>query len=635
MNKKKILTYILLGLCLLFLIGNIITSVFYIKNYNVYMIINYIILILFTLFLAFHVINTKENKYVILNISLVFLMIYNISLLNGSFYKTNVSPLKKLSSSIMDISFLKTVPDFSDHDLTTVIKWAQENNISISEVYEYSDITKEQSIIYQDVKAGTNLSKVESITVVVSDGPNPVKEIMLKDMTGYNIEDVLNFVEENYLNNVKIVYEESDDKEDSLINQSKIGTITRSDEIIFTFSLGPDSKNDYVKLIDFTNMSKLRAMAYLEKYKIDYEFNTDYSSNITKGNVLSQSIKKGSIVKKDGTKLTLTISKGKKVKVPNLKEMSFDEILEWISKNKLKLEIDEKIDDSIKKGNVISCSVNQNDIIEEKSKIKIILSKGQIKMKEFKDLDSFKEWVNKYGINYQIEYEASDEIENGQIIKFSHKKNDVIKNDDTIIVTISSGKQTTVPNFVGLSKTSITKKCNSLELKCSFQYANSNENKDIAIRQSLTSGSKVATNTSISITLSNGKKPTNNSTSNKNNNTSSSNNNSNSNSSNNNSGNNNNSNDNTPTTPTTPTCTPESKVISRDLNNIFSNPESYQSVYNKLYSYFNNMNVNIKIVGDSSSGKAPGSFISGITPGTTVTTCCPNNCKTYTITIAK
>ena len=113
----------------------------------------------------------------------------------------------------------------------------------------------------------------------------------------------------------------------------------------------------------------------------------------------------------------------------------------------------------------------------------------------------------------------------------------------------------------------------------------------------------------------------------------------NNNSGNNNSGNNNNNNSttnpNTPSTPTTPTCTPGTVTVGGELANIFANPESYNSVYSQLSSYFNRSqfdNVTIKIIGDSTSGATPGSFISGIKPGDVLETCTG---KTYTITIAK
>ncbi len=96
-------------------------------------------------------------------------------------------------------------------------------------------------------------------------------------------------------------------------------------------------------------MTKLRATAYLEKYKINYEFNDDYSTTVKKGNVIKQSIEKNKVIKVDSDKLTLTISKGKKIIVPDLKNMSLEDILNWVSKNKLKLEIEQSNDDTIKK----------------------------------------------------------------------------------------------------------------------------------------------------------------------------------------------------------------------------------------------------------------------------------------------
>ena len=177
-------------------------------------------------------------------------------------------------------------------------------------------------------------------------------------MQGLTLDEVLDEIEKVYLNNVKIVYEDSEEKEDSLIKQSKIGTVARSDEITFTFSRGTSTKNE-VKLPDFVNMTKLRATAYLEKYKINYEFNDDYSTTVKKGNVIKQSIEKNKVVKVDSDKLTLTISKGKKIIVPDLKNMSLEDILNWVSKNKLKLEIEQSNDDTIKKGKIISTSVKE------------------------------------------------------------------------------------------------------------------------------------------------------------------------------------------------------------------------------------------------------------------------------------
>ena len=438
MKNKKIPTYIILGLYLVTLITNIILITIYHNNYNTASFINYIILILFSLFFTFHIINTKQERYLLVNVCLICLTFYNILNLNTQLEKMTTTSKATLSAPPINISYLKSMPDFSNESLTSAVKWAKTNNINITQTYEYSDIIEEQNIIYQNVKAGTTLSKIKDLTLVVSDGADPNKEIVLKDMQGLTIDEVLDEIEKVYLNNVKIVYEDSEEKEDSLIKQSKIGTVARSDEITFTFSRGTSTKNE-VKLPDFANMTKLRATAYLEKYKINYEFNDDYSTTVKKGNVIKQSIEKNKVIKVGSDKLTLTISKGKKIIVPDLKNMSLEDILNWVSKNKLKLEIEQSNDDTIKRGKIISTSVNKSDVLEERSKIKITISKGSIKMKNFDNLDDFKKWAEKNKINYQIEYESNNDIENGKIIRFSHKNNDVIKNNELDKNTIIYG----------------------------------------------------------------------------------------------------------------------------------------------------------------------------------------------------
>ena len=51
----------------------------------------------------------------------------------------------------------------------------------------------------------------------------------------------------------------------------------------------------------------------------------------------------------------------------------------------------------------------------------------------------FADYINKNLKNYQIEYESNNDIENGKIIRFSHKNNDVIKNNELDKNTIIYG----------------------------------------------------------------------------------------------------------------------------------------------------------------------------------------------------
>ncbi|MBP3841829.1 MAG: PASTA domain-containing protein, partial [Bacilli bacterium] len=506
--KKKVFVYILLILNLIMFLSNILIDTILKKNYNIDLIVCTSVLFATTLFILLYVIKDKSDKHLFLNIGLIFLVIYNVFLLNGNL-------------NFINLKFLQKVPNFTDKSYQEIIKWSSKNNIIVNEDYEYSDTIKSNYIVYQS-DINKPLFKIKEIKVIVSDGKDPNKEVSIPDMSNMKFDDVIEFIEDNNLTNVKIEYEDSDLEEDMLISQSKVGNIRRNEEVTFTFSRG-DINTDEVTLKDLTNISKLRATSYLKKYKIDYELEDDFSDKIKYDFVISQSISKGTKIKTSDEKIKLTISKGKQIKVPDLDNMSLEEIIKWTNDNKIKLEVNKKYDDTVKKDKIISSNYKKGDSIKENDKLILTISKGNITMKEFSSLSDFINWAKNYSIATSIDYEFSNSVPNGSIIGFSHKKGDVIKNNDTIVVTISNGDTTAVPNFIGMKKSLIVSKCNSMDLNCSFQYQDSSKAKDTAVRQSLSAGSKLAKGASISITLSSGKENTT-SSSNNNNNTNNSNN---------------------------------------------------------------------------------------------------------------
>ena len=114
-------------------------------------------------------------------------------------------------------------------------------------------------------------------------------------------------------------------------------------------------------------------------------------------------------------------------------------ITEWAIKNKVKLNFSDSYDDTVKKNGIISTSVNEGDIIEQGTVVKVILSRGNLKMSKFTSLEEFYEWANKYNVKYTEEHEFSDSVPAGQVISYSYKTGDIIKNSDSIKVIISDG----------------------------------------------------------------------------------------------------------------------------------------------------------------------------------------------------
>lgn len=491
--------------CLGYFIGTIINSS------NLKDIVLSLLLVLFTIFFVSSSVTNPGRKKGSNILALLILFIYQVC---GTLFVFNIIKLPSI----------KTMDDLVGKSLSSAVKWSTDNKIELQQEYEYSDVVKEYHIIYQDVKAGTKLKNINKVTVVVSEGPNPDREIIVSNMIGWESEDVLKFIEDNHLSNVVIEFVKSDSKENTLIEQSKSGNVRRSDEIKFTFSYGEERGYSEVKISDLTNKSELEATFYLKKYNIKYEFSYEFSDKVKRGHVISQSVKAGTMIPIEGDNVItvkVVISKGEKIIVPDFKKMNVTEITNWIIKNKLKVEFKDAYDESIKENSVISSSHSEGDEVEEGTVITITLSKGNLKMPEFKSLNEFREWATKYNINYEEQHEFSDSVAIGEVIKYSYKKGETIKNNDTIIVTISDGKKIAVPNVKGLSKNDAVNKLKNVGLNASvvYRYSDSVE-KGKVVSQSISAGSEVSSGTTVTLTISNGKAPSNNNNNNTGGNTS-------------------------------------------------------------------------------------------------------------------
>lgn len=396
----------------------------------------------------------------------------------------------------------KTVPNFINDDINTVIKWAKDNNIELIKEYEFSDEFEEFHIIKQSVEKGTDLRKVKSLTVVVSNGIDKSKITKVDDMVGWKLDDVIAFIDENKLTNVTINFIFSNTVEkDVIISQDVIKEITRDEPITLTSSLGRESNQKSVVMEDLVGMDLFHATIYLKrnniKYTIEYSYDKDKSDI-----VLSQSIKPYEVIGVSRTQeMVLTISKPDEITVPDFSKMTKNEVDNWAIKNRIIIEYSEEYDDTIRENKIISFDAVPGNTIEVNSTIKMIVSKGQLKMIEFTDVSSFEEWAKENDVYYNISYEFSDSVKQGKLISTTHKKGDVIKNSDTVKLIVSEGGYTTVPNFIGLTLDAAKKQCVDNKINCSFTYQDNNIDYTIVSKQSMKANSQVPTNTSVTLTI--------------------------------------------------------------------------------------------------------------------------------------
>ena len=489
-------------------------------------IIHYIFLVIaYIAFIAYIVLdfknisNIKDNLPQIIGWAFVLLLLISFTIVSIKNKKNNVTGIVSIGSILIMIysvfnillstniiSFPKDeyVPNFYNQSILTVTEWKNKNNIKVNENHEYSDTILKDYVISQDVSSPTLTKDVKEITITISLGPDMNKEIIIPNFIGLKYDEVIKYIEDNHLNNVKIEYQKSEKEVDTVISQSKSGSLKRSDEITITFAIANDDTGE-INIIDFTGKTKLYATSWLEKYGFKVEIKEDYSDEISDGCVIEQSAK-DEVKNPEEDTITLVISKGKKVLAPDISSMNVGDINKWATENNVKISYKEEYSNDVKLGDVISSSVNKDELVDKDKKIEITISKGKLEMIKLTTLSEFTNWAENNGVNYDINYENSDTVKKDEIIKCSHETGAGIKKDDTVIVTVSRGKVIAIPNFVGMSKTDIQSKCKNINLSCSFKTGGYTEStkKDIATSQSKKSGTKVSEGTGITITLSAG-----------------------------------------------------------------------------------------------------------------------------------
>lgn len=461
---------------------------------RVYLIINSSFITGLMLFLTLALIIKKKTISSLLSIFTALIFIFFIGF--------NISA----SANKLKLPLQATLKDFTNANINDALLWANEHDISIETLYVNSDDVEEGYIISQDIKPNTLLKGIKKIVLTISSGPNYDKEVILSNMVGWDIDEALKVIKDNFLNNVVINFEVNESIEKNvIITQSINGQIKRNTKVVIVVSLGKAANLTPIEIIDLKNKSLFDATYYLQSNGIKYELTYEFSDKIKKDYIISQSAKKGTTVDPKIDKVTLIVSKGKEIKSPDLKDMKVDEIVNWVIKNNLKITFEEKYDYSVKLGEIISVNYKENDIISEGTIIKVITSKGQLMMKSFNSLSEFRTWAASYNIAYKEVYEYNSTIGKGNIIKLSQEANTPIDPTATITVYVSNGKPITVPYFIGKSKSTIISNCNSLGLNCTFYYTGySNTTKDVATNQNVASGATVISGTYVNIGLSSG-----------------------------------------------------------------------------------------------------------------------------------
>lgn len=356
---------------------------------NVFLSILFVLVVAFCLLLIY-VSSEKINElYYILNaiFILIIMISYLVSFKHAFMYKrvrgTLVTALfttlfvlfnALYIMGIINLPVQKTVPNFHDVSYKKVLKWSDDNNVKAKVTYEYSDEVREGSVISQSINAGEFVKNVSSINYVVSNGTDTYKEVNIPNMAGKDIDMALKMIKQYRLNNVNINYVENKDVDkDTITFQSVSGDIRRNTLVEFNVSLGDASNLKDIKMKDLYNESYLSASVYLKRNGIKYDTTYEFSSNVKAGYIINSSVPVGSNVSNKDT-VTLTVSKGKGVTVPDFSSKSEDMVLKNCSELGIKCILEYSKDGTSLDEIAKSQSINEGTIISKNEYITISMS---------------------------------------------------------------------------------------------------------------------------------------------------------------------------------------------------------------------------------------------------------------------
>lgn len=171
---------------------------------------------------------------------------------------------------------------------------------------------------------------------------------------------------------------------------------------------------------------------------------------------------------------------------------------------------EEIFDDKIPAGQVVKTDPQQGAPLERGQTVVIYLSKGPDKVKVpnviGKSRDQAERLLNNNGFkNIRFETEESDK-EKDTVTRLSVNVNEAVSLDTEIVVYLSKGtEKKAVPNVVGKTRDQAEQTLNNNGFKnIRFEIEDSNKEKDIVLRQSVTGNEKVDLNTEIVIYVSSG-----------------------------------------------------------------------------------------------------------------------------------
>ncbi len=351
------------------------------------------------------------------------------------------------------------VKDLTGWTKNDALLWADNNGLRMTVEEQFNDKVDEGKVISQGTPQGTKVKKGEFVKITVSKGHDLTVSLPLPDLMTMTMEEIQAWADQNFMTKVRITTDFSEEVAAGRVISFEINDNTVVDEVkrntpIYVV-ISKGKKDETAALITVPNF---REKTVSESYIFANENGLvltvleEYDDYAPKGSIMAQSVKADEKVKK-GDEIVLTVSKGKKITVPDFSAYTKQKATSVAAELGITISMMEKYS-AMAAGKFISQSIPADSIYDDGDVMELYYSLGnKIVVGSFvgSTRDAIETWakeLNEQGaqISISVTYTQSNQ-EKGKIL-YQDKANTVIGVRTTIKITVSKGKAIFVPDFV-------------------------------------------------------------------------------------------------------------------------------------------------------------------------------------------
>ncbi len=379
-------------------------------------------------------------------------------------------------------------------------------------------------IISQAVEAGTEVKRGATVQITISSGTDVVT--IPEGLIGKTTNDVREILANLGLKS-KVSFEYSDTVAKGNVIRTVPGqgtTVGKGQMITIYESMGKG-----VEIPDLSEKTWAEAQNILSDLKLKVIMKEEYSKEVEEGYVISQSIEPGNKVDIN-SEFTVVVSLGPEdVEMPDFvsgeEKLLYDDVVKALEELGLmnhKKVIIYRNEEGDADNQVILTAPAAGEMVavEDEIEICVIMTKVE-KMDELVGMnatDANKLLIDTYKMTVTLEYVNSTKPM-GEVVSATYKESgeDVVAGDEVlvgteIVLTVSKGdaEMTTVPDLSGMTLMQAMTALSNADLKWEIteeQYSDTIA-KDKVISQSIAKDTEVTVNTSVSLVISKGPKPT-------------------------------------------------------------------------------------------------------------------------------